>query len=297
MLSLFKKSLLSLYYHGSLPWRAWNNRASAWAGMAPIAVLMYHRVADDRATEWTTSNRMFARQIDWLARHFEIIALGEAQRRMQFGVNRRMAVCITFDDGYADNCLTALPLLVRRRIPCTYFVTTENVLNQTPFAHDLKLGASPRPNTTGQIRALAEAGIEIGGHTRTHADLGALGRRDRLWDEIVLAADELSAIAGRPIRHFAFPFGQHKNLSPLAFALAEEAGFDGVCSAYGGYNLPGDDPFHLQRIAVGEDMLRMKNWVTFDPRKPAITPRYDFRAKQKQASLAESLEPAAAPGE
>ena len=39
-----------------------------------------------------------------------------------------------------------------------------------------------------------------------------------------------------------------------------------VCSAYGDYNFPGDDPFHIRRIHV-DDMLRLKNWGTIDPRR------------------------------
>ena len=49
--------------------------------------------------------------------------------------------------------------------------------------------------------------------------------------------------------------------------LARECGYEGVCSAYGGYNFPGDDAFHLQRIHADDDMIRLKNWVTVDPRK------------------------------
>jgi hypothetical protein len=47
------------------------------------------------------------------------------------------------------------------------------------------------------------------------------------------------------------------------------------CSAYGRFNLPGDDPFHLQRIAVDDDLLRLKNRVTGDPRK-RHTPRFQY---------------------
>ncbi len=49
-----------------------------------------------------------------------------------------------------------------------------------------------------------------------------------------------------------------------------------MCSAYGGFNFPGDDPFHLQRIPVDDDMIRLKNWVTQDPRK-ICTPRFEYR--------------------
>ena len=114
---------------------------------------------------------------------------------------------------------------------------------------------------------MAAAGIEIGAHGYTHADLGPIADRRLLRHEVVAAKDELEAALGRPVRYFAFPYGLSDNLNPAAFALAREAGYAGVCSAYGGFNFPGDDPFHLQRIPVNDDMIRLKNWVTLDPRK------------------------------
>ena len=56
-------------------------------------------------------------------------------------------------------------------------------------------------------------------------------------------------------------------INPQWILHALEAGFDGVCSAYGGYNFPGDDPFHLRRIHGDPETIRLKNWLTLDPRK------------------------------
>ena len=58
-----------------------------------------------------------------------------------------------------------------------------------------------------------------------------------------------------------------ENMSTAAFEIAYQAGFWGVCSAYGGYNLPGDDCFHVQRIHGDPEWSRFRNWLTLDPRK------------------------------
>jgi peptidoglycan/xylan/chitin deacetylase (PgdA/CDA1 family) len=280
-MSVWKQLLLSAYYYGTLPGRWWNAALRAADGQAPVLVLFYHRIADDCANEWTASNRTFARQMYWLKKHFDMVSLGEAQRRVSSGRNCRPCVSVTFDDGYADNCQQALPLLIREQIPCTYFVASRHILDGQPFAHDVALGRALTPNTPEQIRSLAAAGIEIGAHTRHHADLGKITDEYELHDELVGSKHDLEEITGKPVRYFAFPFGQHKNLNPDAFAMAKDAGFEGVCSAYGGYNFAGDDPFHLQRIHVDDDLIRLKNWVTVDARKLAMADRYEYRSIRK----------------
>ena len=137
---IYKQLLLTAYYYGTLPCRGWVNARAAKAGQAPILVLFYHRIADEQANAWTTTNDQFARQIGWLAKRFDLVSLQEAQQRICSGWNNRPALSITFDDGYAENCLHALPLLVKQRIPVTYFVSTRNVLEGVPFPHDVARG-------------------------------------------------------------------------------------------------------------------------------------------------------------
>ena len=247
---LWKQLLLTLYYHATYPVRAWNYWREVSQDRLPVIVLYYHRIADDRANPWTISNAMFVRQMRWLRERFDFISLDDAQQRIRRGYNPQPCVSITFDDGYADNCQQAIPWLIKQRIPCTYFVTLQNVLNEEPFSHDLVMGHRFAPNTLEQLRAMAAAGIEIGAHAYTHADLGPITDPRLLRHEVVAAKEELEAALGRPVRYFAFPYGLSANLNPAAFALAKEAGYAGVCSAYGGFNFPGDDPFHLQRIPV-----------------------------------------------
>lgn len=273
---IWKQILLNLYYYTSYPVRWWNRCAAVSEERVPVIVLYYHRIADDRANAWTTSNQMFARQIDWLRSRFDLISLEEAQRRIRRGLNYRPCVSITFDDGYADNCQQAIPLLIREQIPCTYFVTLHNVLSGEPFSHDLIQRHAPLPNTMQQLKDMAAAGIEIGAHTYTHADLGPIADHRLLHYEIVQAGEDLQRAIGRPVRYFAFPYGQYANLSQEAFGVADRAGYEAVCSAYGGFNAPGGDCFHLQRIAVTDTMIHLKNWVTGDPRK-LFTPRFAYR--------------------
>lgn len=283
----WKRGLLAPYYYAAVPWRRLRLQREAAQGRAPVMVVYYHRIADDDATDWTLSNALFHRQIDWLQRHYELVTLDEAQRRLRMEFNPCPCVAITFDDGYADNCEQALPLLIERKIPCTYFVVTGHVVDGRPFPHDVQRGHRFRPNSVAELRSLAAAGIDIGAHTRTHADLGRIRRIDELYDEVIAAGDELQDRLGRAVRHFAFPFGMPVNLQPRAFSLAKDR-YDSVSTAYGGYNRPGDDPFHLQRIGAEGPLLRLKNWLTVDPLKERSVRRYTWQSPSLPA-LAEMM--------
>jgi len=270
--------LLHAYYYGTYPARVLRNRSALACGRAPIPVLFYHRIADDGANAWTLTNRDFERQMKWLGRHFDIVSFEEVQKRISGHAtpSRRLAVSITFDDGHADNCHQAIPFLVKNRIPCTYFVAVEHIVSGEPFASD---GCAP--NTVEQIRAMAEAGIEIGAHTATHADLGAIRDRQELRYQLVDSTRQLEDLIQRKVRYFAFPFGLYTNMTSAAFQMARDAGFEAVCSAYGGYNYPGDDPFHIQRFHADPGMIRLKNRVTIDPRMAGtlrFCPTYDVPA-------------------
>jgi len=265
-----KELVLNAYYMASLPARQRAAIDRAARHTEPVRVLFYHRVADQHPNDWTMSTAAFARQIHWLRHRFDLVTLKEAQARIAAGRNRWPTACITFDDGYADNLEFALPLLLRQRIPFTYFVSTNHVLRGESFAHDVEAGYSLAPNTLSQLRGLAAAGVEaveIGAHTRGHVHLGPPLSRDAMVDEIVGSKRELEAALDREVRYFAFPFGQLTDLSTAAFQIAYKAGYSGVCSAYGGYNWPGDEPFHLRRIHADPELVRFKNWLMIDPRK------------------------------
>jgi peptidoglycan/xylan/chitin deacetylase (PgdA/CDA1 family) len=271
----WKRTLKNLYYHGSRPYRCRLRRSLAAQGRLPVIVLFYHRVADEGPNDWTCPRATFRRQMLWLKEHARFVSLAEAQRRIRSGYNQQLCVSLTFDDGYADNCDFAIPLIEELRIPCTYFVSSGYVLNQKPFPHDLDFGLACAPNTVAQLRDMAAAGIEIGAHTRTHADLGRITDPVLMRDEIAGSGADLEDLLGTRVRHFAFPFGLHANLSRLGFRTAREVGYDSACSAYGAYNFPGGEGFHIQRIHGDAELSHLRNWVSLDPRKLRTVPFID----------------------
>jgi peptidoglycan/xylan/chitin deacetylase (PgdA/CDA1 family) len=272
---MLKEVALSSYYLATLGARLRASADRAARRCEPVQILFYHRVADQFPNGWTMSTRSFARQVDWLRHHFDVVCLREAQLRIASGSNSRPTVCITFDDGYADNRRCAIPLLIQHGVPFTYFVSTNHVLRGESFPHDVVAGQRLAVNTLKDLRELVDLGVEIGAHTCSHANLGGSLTRNELEFEIVGSKLELEQALGCAIRYFAFPYGKHENMSADAFRIAHEAGFAGVCSAYGGYNFPGDDAFHLRRFHADPEFIRFKNWLTVDPRKVRMQRDYN----------------------
>lgn len=64
------------------------------------------------------------RQLDWIARHYQIVSLEEA-----FRSEGRPRAAITFDDGYRDVLELGLPLLRQKGIPAAVFVVTDCLEN------------------------------------------------------------------------------------------------------------------------------------------------------------------------
>ena len=263
----YRQWVAGLYRTATLRQRARLHDQLIDARTYPIAILFYHRVADSHLTPWTISRRNFVQHLDWLQRHFDIVTLAEAQRRVRSARNSRPTVAITFDDGYAENCDFAIPELQRRQLPATYFVATTSVSTGKPFAHDLKLNCPHTPNTVAQVKDISGAGFEIGGHTKNHVEIGGLAERREVEEEILGGIKELESWDVGPIRYFSFPFGLPGNTSQLAVDILMRAGLAGFCTAYGAWNWPGSSAYHLRRIHADPGMQTLKNWLTLDSRK------------------------------
>ena len=91
-----------------------------------LSILIYHRAraVPDPILHDEIDAATFEQHVALLAADFNVLHLGEACARLVRGGLPARAACITFDDGYADNEQTALPILKRFGVPATFFVAT-----------------------------------------------------------------------------------------------------------------------------------------------------------------------------
>ncbi len=107
-------------------------------------------------------------------------------------------------------------------------------------------GIMTRPE---DVRRLARAGMEVGGHTVTHPILARMddaGARA----EIAGGKQALEKILGRPVRLFAYPNGiPHMDYRRRHVEMVRELGFDAAVTTSCGAVTAGSDFFQLPRFA------------------------------------------------
>jgi peptidoglycan/xylan/chitin deacetylase (PgdA/CDA1 family) len=93
----------------------------------PLNIIMFHRVrpSEDPIFPEEPDSAQFDRLMGALASSFNCLALDQAVAMLRAGTPLpSRALAITFDDGYADNCTVALPILKRHGLTATFFVAS-----------------------------------------------------------------------------------------------------------------------------------------------------------------------------
>ena len=135
---------------------------------------MYHRIALDRVDPWglAVSPTRFDEQVQWLSKHRTILPLIEFARLQQEARLPARAVAITFDDGYACNAKTAVPILEAHEAPATIFVTMGPVTTGQEFWWD-ELQRIVLDSSVDRIQLTMERGgllIELGERSKRSMD-------------------------------------------------------------------------------------------------------------------------------
>ncbi len=111
--------------------------------------------------------------------------------------------------------------------------------------------------THEQVRGLRAAGMEIGGHTRSHPILARIDDRTA-EQEIAGCRSDLADISGGPVELFAYPNGRPgRDYGPRDVALVRRAGYRAAVSTAWGFADRRTDPLQVPRVGSwGSSMWR-----------------------------------------
>lgn len=188
----------------------------------------------------------FDAQIELVARRRRIVSLADALSALGTPAARELAA-LTFDDGYVDFAELALPRIAARDLHATLFVPAGHVGGGNVWDAGR---ASPRKILdAGGLRALDPKHVEIGAHGYTHRRLAGLDA-ETLRLETAGAREALEAACARPVRLFAYPYGQLGDFDSAAESAVARAGFDGACSTHFGRESGPAERYRLRRLGI-----------------------------------------------
>jgi peptidoglycan/xylan/chitin deacetylase (PgdA/CDA1 family) len=225
--------------------------------VSDVLVLCYHAVSE----RWPAALSVTAERLEE--------QLGLLVRRGYRGATFHDAVvappaprtlAVTFDDAYRSVLERAFPILSRLELPGSVFVATD-FAGANPMAWpgiDRWLGGPYEPELAGmswsELGELAEAGWEIGSHTRSHPHLTQL-------DDAALAAElreskeACQERLGRPCRSLAYPYG---DVDDRVVHAAGKAGYEAAGTLPKRFIRP--RPLEWPRVGVyhGDDARRFR---------------------------------------
>lgn len=221
-----------------------NTSPGQWRRLtSSYSVLVYHRFAGELKPgqeRIDIASRRFFRQLRVLRLlGFRPLALEEllAFHHGERNDLPRRRFAITVDDAVAD---AVEPLRRAAHLSPQLFVPTAELGGS---AHWID---GERVASLDDVRALADAGVAIGSHTRHHRRLTALDPGDR-EDELIGSLNDLRENVPKAIAVLAYPNGDHDD---DVCAATEAAGYEAAFTTEKGRNEADTDLFRLRRVSV-----------------------------------------------
>jgi peptidoglycan/xylan/chitin deacetylase (PgdA/CDA1 family) len=244
-----------------IPLKPYERGGLTLKGYQTVPVLSYHNFSPDRSTtRMNVTKAVFEEQMKFLKENgYRVIPLNQLLDFLDFkGQIPKKAVVITIDDGWRSTYEIAFPILKKYGYPATLFVYTDLIVgsNKT-LSWDL-------------VREMAENGLDIQGHTKSHRNLTLMNKKEPFREYFEAIEKELSegariikAKTGKEIKYLSYPEGETNH---LVIELVKKEGYLAAFTAKRGEN-----PFFVHNYRINRSMIYgdfdlkqfEKNLVTF----------------------------------
>ena len=217
-----------------------------------VIVLMYHRVGLARnawEARYAISPGRFEAHMLALARNgLHAVSVESLSDWLDDGAPLAAgAFVLTFDDGFRDVRLHALPVLERLRWPFTVFLVSNLVGKEDFWTRASNPDGATYPLLNAEeIVDMQRRGVSCQSHSSSHPSLPSLDD-DQLASELVQSRAALRQMLGRAVDYFAYPFG---HLDERVVAATRSAGYRAAFSTQPGFNRRDVDRFRIRRIDV-----------------------------------------------
>lgn len=152
---------------------------------------------------------------------------------------------LSFDDGFRNNYLNAVPILRRLNIPCLFFVPSAFVDADFETVSRYCIEATEYAGVIEMLRwndleHMLEDGFDIGSHTRTHARFSDISSDpERMRQEFLGSKQELERRLGYTCRTISWPYGTLSDADHQSLKMVRECGYEACFGAFRGTIAPG----------------------------------------------------------
>jgi peptidoglycan/xylan/chitin deacetylase (PgdA/CDA1 family) len=194
----------------------------------------------------------FRKLLEWLSgQNYKFISHSEAVERVNRKDFDHIYISFSFDDGL-KSCVDASRVMDEYGAKGCFFVNGSIVGERDSMVIDhfcrTRLNILPMEfMDRADLEDLVARGHEVGNHTHSHFDCGALDINSFKW-EFDTSHELIAGIVGQP-SHFAWPYGRAENITDEQLRYIKNVGYDSAASAIRGCHLgtKSDDPFYLLR--------------------------------------------------
>lgn len=207
-----------------------------------VPILAYHDIGKPRQYPGgdrspAVSKDSFIWQIEYLIRNrYNVISLdGLLGAQRHFADRQRRRVVLTFDDGFDNFYTDAYPVLRRYGLCATLFVVADYI-GQTGWL------------TKEQLKELADNGVTIGSHTKSHCYLPSL-QDEEIKTQVIESKRLLEALLERQVNIFCYPNG---GFTPAIQEIVRSAGYKAAVTTNRSLGW-GCDRYAIRRIKMTDN--------------------------------------------
>ena len=215
-----------------------------------IPILTYHHTEQAPPKGFAmrslwVSPSSFATQMQWLARlGYTGLAMSELMPYLH-GEKKGKVVGITLDDGYQSNLLHALPIMKNLGFSATCYVVSGKLGQHNEWDEALGMAQAALMGVE-EMRTWVDAGMEVGSHTCSHADLNRISLAEA-GRELLQSKSDLENLLQKPVTQFCYPYG---HFSPEHESLVSQSGYVAATTTHRGRACASDRMTALPRVPV-----------------------------------------------
>ena len=205
-----------------------------------------------QALFYISTSNIDSKQIFWWDELAEIFLLNnKLPNNLEFSVNNKKFIFKTDTEHTLMQTHNSLhPIL--KNLNSTTRQKLLDILHQWSGLKDLNDSSHRVLNKNEIIKMSQSKSVVLGAHTHTHTKLSVLNY-DEQYQDIINSKKILEKIAGQPIKHFSYPFGDRGDYNHDSLKIVQQLKFEMICANYYGQVHRFSNIYNLPRVIV-------RNW-------------------------------------